>query len=507
MSIIIDGVSLSLDEIESFINLDEKIEIKQDSISRIEKSFNIIKECINTDKVVYGINTGFGKLCNTIINKEDLRKLQVNLLRSHAVGVGKNLSRNEARASILIRLNSLVRGNSGVGLETVNLILKILNNNVYPLIPGIGSLGASGDLAPLAHFALLLIGEGECIYNGEKISGKDLLEQLRLEPLVLQPKEGLALINGTSVSSGIFANDLIKAKNVILGGICAAILSLSAFLARRDVFSPALNILKPHKGQMLIANLFFDVLSDSKLTNSAQRIQDPYSFRCIPQVFGPVLDCYNYCKSVLEVEINSATDNPLIILDDKEIISGGNFHGEPIALAADFLSISLSVLGEMSERRVNQLLDPNLNGDLNPFLASNPGIESGFMIAQYTDAALVSRNKILAFPASLTSVPVSGEQEDFVSQSANATLKLSEIIENLSDIIAIEMLVASQALEARDMEKAGKVAKDIYNYVRSISEPLKEDRSLSKNIKDLSNKVLAGELKNLIPYLESYNLF
>lgn len=504
MSILIDGNSLSLDQIEFFLNLDEKVDIKDEAIKRVEKSFEILNDYINTRKIVYGVNTGFGKLFNKTIDKEDLKKLQINLLRSHAVGVGDYLSKNDSRVSILIRLNSLVKGNSGVSLKTIKLIQKILNNDVYPLIPKIGSLGASGDLAPLAHFALLLIGESECIYKNEKINGKNLLEKLDAEPLDLGPKEGLALINGTSFSSGIFANNLIKAKNVITAEICAIVLMLEAFLGTKDAFSPKLTNLKPHKGQVAIANLIYNLLSDSLLINSTKRVQDPYSFRCIPQVFGSVLDCFEYCKNKLIVEINSSTDNPLLILDDKEIISGGNFHGEAISLPIDFLSISLSVLGEMSERRVNQLLDPNLNGDLNPFLANNPGIESGFMIAQYTDAALISRNKILSFPASLTSIPVSGEQEDFVSQSANAALKLSEIIENLSKIVAIEMLVSSQALYARDIKKAGNFAKKIYEYVRTISEPLKCDRALSTDIEELSSKILSGKHKKLVSDLYSY---
>jgi len=503
MSINLDGNSLKLKDIEAFLNLNEKIEIDRKAIERIQRSYEIVKENIRNGKTVYGINTGFGKLCDTIIENEDLKKLQLNLLRSHAVGIGKFLPKSITRASILIRLNSLVKGNSGIKLETVNSILKILNSDVYPLIPEIGSLGASGDLAPLAHLALPLIGEGECIYNGERIDGKTLLQKLGLKPLSLEPKEGLALINGTAVSSGMFSSDLINAKNVIIGGICGAILSISSFLARRDAFTPELHALKPHKGQIFIAEVLFNALIDSQFSNSSKRVQDPYSFRCIPQVLGPIIDSYNYCKNTLEIEINSATDNPLIILDNAEIISGGNFHGESIAFASDFLGFSLSILGEMSERRVNQLLDPNLNEGQKPFLAKKPGIESGFMIAQYTDVALISRNKILSHPACVTSTPVSGNQEDFVSQATNSCLKLSEIIENLSNIVAIELLVSAQALEGRAIKKAGKTTKEIYDYLRSLSKPLKEDRSLSNDIKVIANRVLSGGFRKLLPSCEA----
>lgn len=500
MSLILDGSSLKLKDIELFLDSCEKVDINKEAVEKIQRSSKIVKDSIRNKKIIYGINTGFGKLCNTIIDNKDLKKLQLNLLRSHAVGVGEFLPENIVKVSMLIRLNSFLKGNSGITLETVNSILKILNSDVYPLIPEIGSLSASGDLAPLAHFSLLLVGEGECIYKGERINGKTLLHKLGLKPIIPGPKEGLALINGLAFSSGIFSVDLINAKNVIIGSICAAILSLSSFMARKDAFTPKLHLLKPHKGQMFIADILFNALKDSKLTNSKDRVQDPYSFRCIPQVLGPVIDCYNYCKNVLEIEINSATDNPLII--DEEIISGGNFHGESIALASDFLGFSISILGEMSERRVNQLLDPNLNELKKPFLANNPGIESGFMIAQYTDAALVSRNKILANPACTTSIPVSGNQEDFVSQATNSCLKLREIIENLSNIVAIELLVSAQALEERDIKKAGKTTLAIYDFVRSFSKSLKEDRSLSSDIKVIADKVLKGDFRKLLPSCE-----
>ena len=273
-------------------------------------------------------------------------------------------------------------------------------------------------------------------------------------------------------------------------------------MARIDAFSPKLHSLKPHKGQMFIAELLYNALKDSKIKDSTKRVQDPYSMRCIPQVLGPIIDCYEYCKNVLEIEINSATDNPLIILDSGEIISGGNFHGEPIALASDFLGFSLNILGEISERRVNQLLDPNLNELNKPFLANNPGIESGFMIAQYTDAALISRNKILSYPACMTSIPVSANQEDFVSQAANSCLKLSEIIENLSKIVAIELLVSAQALEERNLKEVSGKTVEIYDFVRNLSEPLKEDRSLSKDINIVASEVLKGNFKKLLPSCE-----
>lgn len=500
MDKILDGETLSLSYVEDICFQNSKIALSSLALTKVKESYDYLQNLLTTDKVVYGINTGFGKLSSTKIEKNLLEDLQTNLIRSHAVGLGDPLPYEVAKATMVIRLNSLLKGASGIKLDTINLLAELINFNVYPTIPSIGSLGASGDLAPLAHLALVLMGEGYCNIRAQKISALEVLNSLSLTPIKLGAKEGLALINGTSVSTAMLSVLLIQIKRIIAATFAACTLSLEAFEGCMDAFSGLIHSMKPQAGQRVSAQILQDNLTDSKLVNSSGRVQDPYSFRCIPQVLGPVLDIFEYAKAINQLEMNSATDNPLIFPDDNQILSGGNFHAQPISLCADYLAIALQTVGEMSERRVNQFLDANLSGNLPAFLIDQPGLKSGFMIVQYTDAALVSRNKILCYPASATSIPVSANQEDLVSQAPNSCAKLSEIVSHLAKIIAIEMLTAAQAIEFREAGKLGKTGKKIYEKIRSISKPLTEDRSLQNDIEDLSHLILLGSFQKELPF-------
>ncbi|MCK5848219.1 MAG: histidine ammonia-lyase [Caldisericia bacterium] len=499
MSILIDGHSLSLSIIDAVAVKKEKIKINPDVYKRVNDSVKYVSEIVENDQVVYGINTGFGKLASTKIDKSQLSHLQVNLIRSHAVSVGKPLPESVVRAAILIRVNSLLVGHSGIHQEVIDLLASFLNEGIYPFIPAKGSLGASGDLSPLAHLALVLIGEGECFHNGEKIPSRFVLRDKNLKPINLGPKEGLALINGTSVSTAMFSISLIETLHILDAAFCANVLSLEAYCGCRAAFSPLVHNQKPHQGQQLAGKILDTALKDSKLMDSSERVQDPYSFRCMPQVIGPVLDTVRYCIQENHLEMNSATDNPLLFIDEKEVISGGNFHAQPIAFAADYLAIALQAAGEISQYRVNQLLDSNLSGGIPAFAVKEPGVNSGFMIVQYTDAALVSQNKTLCYPASATSIPVSANQEDFVSMAPNACMKLHTICWNLSRIIGIELLSSSQSLEFRDKEKLGTTGKKINDLVGSVFSPMVIDRSIQKEIELVGEMVLKGEFSNLLP--------
>lgn len=500
MSIILDGETLSLSYLEDICYQNAKITLSPHSLQQVNQSYDYLKELLTTERVVYGINTGFGKLASTKIDKSLLEELQVNLIRSHAVGLGDPLSYEVAKATMVIRLNSLLKGSSGIKPGTIHLLSELINFNVHPYIPSIGSLGASGDLAPLAHLALVLMGEGYCNIQTQKVSAIELLSSLNLKPIKLEAKEGLALINGTSVSTALLSILLIQMKRIIAASFAACTLSLEAFEGCMDAFSGLIHSMKPQAGQRISAQILQDNLADSRLVNSSGRVQDPYSFRCIPQVLGPVLDIFEYAKVINQLEMNSATDNPLIFPEEDKILSGGNFHAQPIALCADYLAIALQTVGEMSERRVNQFLDVNLSGNLPAFLIDQPGLKSGLMIVQYTDAALVSRNKILCYPASATSIPVSANQEDIVSQAPNSCAKLADVMTNLAKIIAIEMLTAAQAIEFRDATKLGATGQKIYEKIRTISKPLTEDRSLQHDIEDLSRLILLGSFQKELPF-------
>ncbi|AIG29668.1 histidine ammonia-lyase [Flavobacterium psychrophilum] len=440
---------ISIEEVAQIIYERKQIALSEEAILNIEKCRAYLDtKMLNNDKPIYGINTGFGSLCNVIISDENLSKLQENLVKSHACGTGDEVPHEIVKLMLLLKIQSLSYGHSGVQLQTVNRLIDFYNNDILPIIYTQGSLGASGDLAPLAHLSLPLLGEGEVYYDGLRQPSHKVLEKMNWKPIVLQSKEGLALLNGTQFMSAYGVYSLIKiSKLSYLADVIAAI-SLEGFDGRIEPFNELIHMVRPHKGQINTARRFNDLLEGSQIiAQEKKHVQDPYSFRCIPQVHGASKDAFDYAKKTFKTEINSVTDNPNIFIESDIIISGGNFHGQPLALALDFLGIAVAELGSISERRTYQLIS-GLR-DLPPFLVSNPGLNSGFMIPQYTAASIASQNKQLATPASIDSIVSSNGQEDHVSMGANAATKTLKIVENLERILAIELMNASQAIEFR----------------------------------------------------------
>ncbi|HVP35790.1 MAG TPA: histidine ammonia-lyase, partial [Terriglobales bacterium] len=447
-SIQIDGQHLKLEQIEEVAYSKAKVKLSRNAIPRIKRCRKYVEEIVHKGQTVYGINTGFGKLCRVKISPSEIERLQKNLVLSHAVGVGPVFCEEEVRAAMLLQANVLSKGYSGVRVEVIQSLINLLNSGVTPMVPEKGSVGASGDLAPLAFIALVLTGEGWAFYNKKLFSGKDALKKAGLKPLKLSAKEGLALINGTEIMTGLGALTLLRAEKLSELADMAGALSCEAALATPVAFDEDLQKARAHRGQGMVAKNLVQLMKNSQIREfhkACPKVQDPYSFRCMPQVHGAVRDALHYVRSVLEVEINSATDNPLIFPDKKKVISGGNFHGEPVALALDFLGIAVSELGSISERRIAVMMDPNIT-DLPAFLVSEPGINSGLMMAQTTAAALVSENKILAHPASVDSIPTSLNQEDHVSMGTIASRKAREIANNTEEVLAIEFLCAYQGV-------------------------------------------------------------
>lgn len=475
---------LSLEIVNDILSQDKKLALSEEARLNIEKCRTYLDEKMKShDGPIYGINTGFGSLYNVTISNDDLSKLQENLVKSHACGTGDEVPEAIIKIMLLLKIQSLSYGYSGVQLQTVERLVGFYNNDILPVIYTQGSLGASGDLAPLAHLSLPLLGEGEVYADGFRQPSKKVLDKMGWEPIVLKSKEGLALLNGTQFMSayGIFV--LLKAmKYSYLADVIGAI-SLEGFDGRIEPFNELIHMVRPHKGQIVTANRMNELLEDSEIISQPKKhVQDPYSFRCIPQVHGATKDTIDYVKKVFRTEINSVTDNPNIFIESDLILSGGNFHGQPLALTLDFLGIALSELGSISERRTYQLIS-GLRG-LPPFLVANPGLNSGFMIPQYTAASIASQNKQLATPASIDSIVSSNGQEDHVSMGANAATKTLKIMENLERILAIELMNASQAIEFRRPLKSSEF---IEMFLKSYREevPLVEvDRILHYDIEN-----------------------
>ena len=441
---IIEGGKLTLDDVVRVARYGEKVEISEKSLRIVDEGRRRLEYMLEGDAVIYGINTGLGDLVNVKINKKDRKKLQVNLVRSHASGVGNAMPEEVVRAAMLIRVNSLLMGYSGVRREVVLKLVEFLNHKITPVVPTFGSVGASGDLAPLAHVALALIGEGKVKYRGKVRDTKEVLEELNIEPLVLEEKEGLALLNGTAVMAAYGVISLQDSFSVFKNALISASMSFEALHGTDMALDERIMMVRPHSGQTNVARAMREILKDSEIVKNAreEKVQDAYTLRCVPQVYGAVLDALKYAKDVVEREINSVTDNPLIF----DIpISGGNFHGEPLALALDFAAIALTDLGNMIERRIARLIDRNLS-NLPHFLVEQSGLNSGLMIPQYTAAALCNRNKVISHPASVDTIPTSANQEDHVSMGMTSAQKLREIVENVKYIVAIEYMTANQAL-------------------------------------------------------------
>lgn len=443
MTVLLDGESLDIQALYRISMEREKVEVSPKAMLKVKSSRETLERINESGRNIYGVNTGFGSLLNQKIRPEDRIRLQVNLLRSHSSGIGEPLDEPFVRAILSIRLNSLIKGYSGVTEGLVNAIKDAINSEFYPYVPRFGSVGASGDLAPLSHMGLALIGEGEAIYHGKRMPASKVLEKLGLKPYIIKEKEGVSFINGTSVICGILAMNLHKAFSLFRKSILSGSVSLEALRSTRNAFTPWAIGARKQPGQSIVAREFLKILKDSRNLDrpTEEKIQDAYSIRCTPQVYGAVLDTLNYCREVLEREINSVTDNPLI--NGEEYVSVGNFHGEPVALVSDFCAIALTDLGNIIERRLARLTDASLSG-LPPFLTENSGLNSGYMIPQYAAAALCNRNKTLCSPSSSDSIPTCANQEDHVSMGTNAAIKLSEIVDNLESIVAIEVVLASQ---------------------------------------------------------------
>lgn len=476
----INGEQVVLEDLIEFLKTEQTLVLGEKAKVKIQKCRTYLDEKIeNSSDNFYGINTGFGSLYDQSISKKDLKALQVNLVRSHACGTGEEVPTNIVKYMLLLKALGLSFGHSGAQLETVERLIDLYNNNVIPVVYQQGSLGASGDLSPLAHIALTLIGEGEVYYRGEIKPSIEVMDSLGLKPISLKSKEGLALLNGTQFMSAYLLDAVIRGKQLVEQGTIVAAMSIEAYDGRIEPFYANVNEIRRQKGQIFVAEKIRTILSDSKLMHQPKKhVQDPYCLRCIPQVHGASIDTLNYAIQILENEINAVTDNPTIFPDEDLIISAGNFHGQPLATTMDYLAIALAELGSISERRVYKLMGGQR--DLPAFLVANPGLNSGFMIAQYTAASIVSQNKQLCTPCSVDSIDSSNGQEDHVSMGANAATKLHRVIENLTQVYGIELMAAAQALDFRDISLASGMVKGLHKDYRSEIEFINEDRYMSE---------------------------
>lgn len=495
--IIIDGRDLTIEDVVNVSRNGYKVELSDDVINKVKLSRKLVDKFVDEQKVVYGITTGFGKFSDVVISKEETHTLQRNLIISHACGVGEPLEEDIVRAIMLLRINNLSQGYSGVRVETLNTLVGMLNNDVHPIIPEKGSLGASGDLAPLAHMVLTMIGEGEAIHNGKRMTSKEAMNLAGVDILPeLSSKEGLALINGTQVMTAIGALTTYDAMNLLKLADVALSLTMESLNGITCAMDERVHLVRAHRGQINTAKNVLDILSESEMTTKQGdlRVQDAYSLRCSPQIHGASKDAIEYVRNKINIEINSVTDNPIIFSEQEDVISGGNFHGQPMALSFDFLGIALSEIANISERRLERLVNPALSNGLPAFLTKNGGVNSGFMIVQYSAASLVSENKVLAHPASVDSIPSSANQEDHVSMGTIAARKAKEIMENTRNVLAMEILGAVQAIDLRGKKKLGIGTEAAYNIVRSHINFIEEDIVMYKEI----NKCDEIIKKNLI---------
>jgi len=457
-------------------------------------SRRLVEKIMRGKEAVYGVTTGVGSLSTERIEPAQVRQLQINVVRSHACGVGESLDRHETRGLLLLRANALAIGLSGVRPRVAELLCGFLNHGVHPVVPARGSVGASGDLAPLAHVALALVGEGDVLYQGRRQPALSALKAAGLKPLALEAKEGLSLVNGTQAMLSVGLLALRSAELLVDTADVAGALSLDALRGSRKAFDERLHRARPHPGQMVTAKNIWRLTQGSEINRShrgCSRVQDAYSLRCVPQVHGAVRDALDYARRAFETEMNSATDNPLVFVGDGDVISGGNFHGQPLATALDLMALALTQLGGISERRIDRMVNP-LTSDLPPFLTNSAGLESGFMLAQVTAAALASENKVLAHPASADSIPTSGNKEDYVSMGMAAALKLRPLLSNLTTILAIELLAACQAIDLLAPLRTGRLAENAKAVLRAASPPVTKDRPLHKDIARVAQLVSEG---------------
>jgi len=493
--IVIEGTGLTVESLEAVARGGRKVALSPSARDAVNAARRVVDEAVEHGRVVYGVTTGFGNFADIHVPLDHLLELQLNLVRSHAAGVDGPLDEAETRALMLLRANVLARGFSGVRGETLDLLVEMLNRGVLPVIPSRGSVGASGDLAPLAHLALVLVGEGECLVEGRRVSGAEGLRAASLSPVVLQPKEGLALINGTQLMTAVTALALADARRLALSADVVGALSLDALEGTDVAFDERIHAARPHPGQVAAARNLRRVLEGSAVRASHRecgRVQDAYSLRCMPQVHGAARDALEFVTRTVAVEMNAATDNPMVFADTGEILSGGNFHGQPVAIAADVLAIVVAELGAISERRTERLVNPSLSG-LPAFLARDGGLHSGLMMAQVTAAALASENKVLAHPASVDSIPTSAGKEDHVSMGATAAHKAARAVANTARVLAIELIAAAEALEFRRPLRSSPALEAVHARLRERVAPHERDRVLGPEIEETATALAAGE--------------
>ncbi|HEY3644299.1 MAG TPA: histidine ammonia-lyase [Gammaproteobacteria bacterium] len=506
-SLTLTGHDLKLAEMRDLDRACPQVKLGDEARRAMQASVDTVREVIDTDQVCYGINTGFGALARQRISRDRLTQLQYNLVRSHACGVGEPLSAGIVRRVLLLKANSLAIGNSGIRPEVVETLLALLNHDVLPVIPSQGSVGASGDLAPLAHMTLALIGEGEAHHQGKLLKGEAVLKAAGVKPVTLEAKEGLALLNGTQLSAALALRGFLGTERALAGSIVFGALTLEALAGSYSPFDARIHKVRNMHGQMRVAESFRSLLTGSDIWESHQgcdRVQDPYALRCMPQVYGAVWDTLKHVQGVLERELNSVSDNPLIF--GKDVLSGGNFHAEPLGLVSDFMAIAATELGNIAERRIDLLLK-KVNPRLPMFLARDPGLESGFMIAHVTAAALASENKTLAHPASADTIPTSAGQEDHVSMAPWAGVKLGRILKNVDHILAVEALASAEAIELQRPAKTTKELEPVQAAIRRLAPAAQGDRRLDTGITALAAAIGDGSLlKDSVPALSNLSL-
>ena len=496
---ILNGQQLSLQQIADVATGREHVTLGAEARARAEQARQVVQKIVTEGRTVYGVNTGFGKLSDVSIAQPDLVQLQLNLVRSHSCGLGDPLPESEARAMMLLRANVLACGFSGARPLVIETLIAMLEKGVTPVIPEKGSVGASGDLAPLAHLALAAIGEGEVFYRGERLPAATALERAEIAPLQLEVKEGLALLNGTQAMGAVGSLALHRAEQLVRLADVAGAMTLEALKGTPVAFDERIHNARPHPGQLAVAAHLRELMQDSEIRESHvvndPRVQDAYSLRCMPQVHGAIRTALNHAKQVVEIESGSATDNPLVFSESGEVLSGGNFHGAPLALVFDYAAIALTDLMSITERRIDRLVNPDSNEGLPPFLTSQPGISSGFMMLQVTAVALLNEAKVLAHPASIDNVPTDGGKEDHVSMGMTSATKLRSIVKLAEMVTAIELMAAAQGLEHHAPLAPGRGVKQAYEIVRRHVPPLTEDRSMSGDIERLTEAIRRGEFE------------
>jgi len=493
----LSGHDLGIDDVERVAVGGETAVLGPRALEQLAASRALVDRVVAEGTPTYGVNTGFGRFVDVRIAPEQAAQLQLNLLRSHACGVGEPFPDEVVRAATLLRANALAKGSSGVRVAPVQLLLDLLAAGVVPVVPSRGSLGASGDLAPLAHLGLVLVGEGQARFGGEALPGGEALARAGLQPVVLAAKEGLALINGTQFMAAIGALVLARARRLVKIADVAAAQTIEAVRASRTPFAPELQALRPHPGQIASAANLYRLLDDSEIVASHRwcgRVQDAYSLRCAPQVHGAVRDAVAYAEGVVRIELNAATDNPIVLAERGEVLSNGNFHGEPVAIALDTLKLALSELASISERRIERMLNPALSNGLPAFLTEDGGLNSGFMIAQYVAASLVSEDKVLVHPASADSIPTSAGQEDHVSMGATAAVHLWHVCANVERVLGIELLCGAQGVDYLAPKRPGPAVAAAHAAVRELSAHVDADRSLASEIEAVAGRIRDGSL-------------